>query len=490
MWYSITACLAAALAAFSVEAESPVAATSSVMGEMVDADLPATYRLPPVQLPPQAAAIPAPIFVAPVESAVVAGPVVSESPIKPEITPALTPAGSPPDDGPGSAEHAGASHDVAEIGDAAVPAEITPVEIAQREVLGVAEGGQAQLAPKTTLIEPVPGGTSPYMPTTTELTSQLLPAVQRGFGLARRGALYAARTEFVQVLRRVAQAQDAVADTSKHSRSLAAGLRALDEAEDFVPNGVQMEAELDVRTAASSHRTSVLPETPEEVSPFEAVALYHSFAQEQLKEAVANEQAGSMALYGLGTIYAQLAQRNDDDVQLTRGAMTMYSAALSACPNNHLAANELGVLVCRAGRADEAAALFEQTINFAPSAIAYHNLAMAQQRIGLVGPAAANEIESQRLAAFERSRGEVSRRVGVQWVTPEEMARASQPINRTATGGQPVTPPPAKSTWKRVVESTKSLPLPGGKRADENLGPVQGERVARPMGAPNQGQWR
>jgi len=482
MWYSITACLAAALATFSVEAESPVAAPSPAMGEMVDADLPATYRLPPVQLSQETAANPAPIFSAPLESAAAAGPVAAES----RITPALTPAGSPPDDGLGAAEHAGASHDVADNGDAAVPAEITPVEIAQREVLDVRPAMEATVeATGQAFAE-----TSPYTPTTAELTSQMLPAVQRGFGLARRGALYAARTEFVQVLRRVAQAQDAVANTGKHSRALAAGLRALDEAEDFVPNGVQMEAELDVRTAASSHRTSVLPMEPEEVSPFEAVALYHSFAQEQLKEAVAGEQAGSMALYGLGTIYAQLAQRNDDDVQLTRGAMAMYSAALAACPNNHLAANELGVLVCRAGRADEAAALFEQTINFAPSAIAYHNLAMAQQRIGLVGPAAANEAESQRLAALERSRGEVSRRAGVQWVTPDEMARALQPINRTATGGQPVAPPPAKSTWKRMVESTKSLPLPGSGRAKENLGPVQSERVAQPMGAPGQGQWR
>jgi tetratricopeptide (TPR) repeat protein len=494
MWYSITACLAATLATFSVEAESPVAAPSPAMGEMVDADLPATYRLPPVQLRSQTAANPASIFSAPLGPSAAAGPV-AES----QITPALTPAGSPPDDGLGAAEHAGACHDVVDSGDAAVPAEITPVEIAQREVLAP-ERGQEHFAPKTPHdhrrdgARPVPGGfettSSPYTPTTAELTSQMLPAVQRGFGLARRGALYAARTEFVQVLRRVAQAQDAAADTGKHSRALAAGLRALDEAEDFVPAGVQMEAELDVRTAASSHRTSVLPEEPEEVSPFEAVALYHSFAQEQLKEAVAGEQAGSMALYGLGTIYAQLAQRNDDDVQLTRGAMTMYSAALSACPNNHLAANELGVLVCRAGRADEAAALFEQTINFAPSAIAYHNLAMAQQRIGLVGPAAANELESQRLAALERSRGEVSRRAGVQWVTPDEMARASQPINRTATGGEPVAQPPAKSTWKRVVESTKSLPLPGSGRAKENLGPVQSERVAQPMGAPGQGMWR
>jgi tetratricopeptide (TPR) repeat protein len=328
-----------------------------------------------------------------------------------------------------------------------------------------------------------------------DLTPQLLPAVQRGFGLAQRGALYAARTEFVQVLRRVAQAHDAADDTNEHSRALAAGLRALDEAEDFVPQGVQLEAELDVRATASSHRTQVLPDAPEDVSPPEAVALYHAFAQEQLTKAIAGEQAGSMALHGMGTIDARLAARKDDDVQLTHRATTMYAAALAACPNNYLAANELGVLVCRSGRAEEAASLFMQAIDFAPSAVAYHNLAIAQQRSGRMSEAAANEMESQRLALQERARGDISRRVGVRWVTAEEMARVSHPVNRMTApaiqAGSPTLPPtPAKSTWRRVVDSTKSLSLPG--RAKDDLGPMPAERVARPMtiGSGNPGQWR
>jgi hypothetical protein len=278
-------------------------------------------------------------------------------------------------------------------------------------------------------------------------------------------------------------------DSSEQSRALAAGLRALDEAEDFVPDGVQLEAELDVRAVASSHRTNVLPQPPEEISPFEAVAIYHAFASEQLKAAVAGEQAASMALYGLGTIYARLAERNDDDVPLARSSMTMYSAALAACPENHLAANELGVQVCRAGWPAEAVALFEQTINFAPSAVAYHNLAMAQQRLGMHAQAAANEWESQRLAALERSRGEVSRRAGVRWVTPAEMARASQPVKHEAQDASQQQPPEAlKSPWQRVVESTKSL-RPGGPEKMPNVGPMPSQRVARPM-ATNSSQWR
>jgi tetratricopeptide (TPR) repeat protein len=441
---------------------------------MVDADVPATYRLPPVQVPVEVAAVPLPLFSAPL-----APPVTW-------VVPAVVDAREAP---------------------TLVPAKNSTEE--DREV--AIESGEALAvetpAPQQMVAEAKPQAAIPAVSTgpkvsrsntsrTVDLTSQLLPAVQRGFGLAQRGALFAARTEFVQVLRRVAQTRDAAAGGGESSRALAAGLRALDEADDFVPSGVQLEAELNVRTTASSHRTNVLPEVPEEVSPSQAVDLYHEFARYQLATAVGHEQAGSMALHGLGTIHARLAARKDEDVQHSRTAMTMYSAALDACPNNHLAANELGVLVCRSGRADEAAALFKQAIDFAPSAVAYHNLAIAQQRGGRKAEAAANELESQRLAAQERARGDVSRRAGVRWVTPEEMARASQPIHRTATPGPlpaPQSPgtPPEKSPWRRVVDSARSLPLPGGQAKDE-LGPMPVERVARPMGmdAGSQRQWR
>ncbi|MCI0331824.1 MAG: hypothetical protein L0228_01200 [Planctomycetes bacterium] len=477
MWCSIATSLAAALLAFGVDAAPPAAESSAGMGEVVDADLPATYRLPPVAA--ESTPVPAPettvndaqrLFLPPLASVDETTPVATQT----QTPSAAIPAGSPPDGGLGQASDA---TDVVHA-----PTTSAAIVRARPRAAEAADATAKKLVDIT-----------PCAATAVESTAQLLPAVQRGFGLAQRGALYAARTEFVQVLRRVAQARDVAADSAEHSRALAAGLRALDEAEDFVPHGVQLEAELDVRAVASSHRTSVLPDgETEDVSPFEAVAMYHSYAQEQLKAAVAGDQAGSMALYGLGTIYARLSERGDDDVQLTRRAMTMHAAALAACPNNHMAANELGVLVCRAGRAEEAARLFKQTINFAPSAVAYHNLAVAQQRLGMHAHAAANEVESQRLAAMERERGDVSRRAGIRWVTPAEMARAAQPnVGMPATANRPVSQPPAKSAWQRVVESTKSLPLPGG-RAKENVGPMQDPRVAGRKGAtgPKQLQWR
>ena len=288
----------------------------------------------------------------------------------------------------------------------------------------IAEQSAAALASSS---QPTTAAALAVPPNSSGLTAQLLPAVQRGYNLAQRGAFFAARTEFIQVLRRIAQAKDSAAGTDEHSRKLAAGLRAMDEADDFVPQGTQLEAEMNVRRVASSHRTPVLRDQEGDVLPQEAVALYHGFAQEQLANAAVDEQTGSMALYGLGKVYARLAERRDDDVQLTRSAMTMYCAALDACPDNNLAANELGVLLCRTGHQAEAVNNFIRAIDVQPTATAYHNLAVAQEKLGLAQQSMANEQESQRLAAMERAAGTMSKNAGVQWISPEEMARFSQP---------------------------------------------------------------
>jgi tetratricopeptide (TPR) repeat protein len=409
-WTSTRRWLAVCLAAASVSVVHPLAAESTgsdgsalpVSGENIEGDAPTPYRLPLVGL------------------------------CEPEDEARIT--GEPTT--------------------AAVPGTVTPAE-----AKAAAPVVAARIAAKPrAAFAPVP-----FPANTAGLTAQLLPAVQRGFNLAQRGAFFAARTEFIQVLRRVAQAKDAAAGTNEFSTALAAGLRAMDEADDFVPAGAQLEGELDVRGVASSHRTPVLRDegilrsempTASETSilPQDAVAKYHQFAQQQLSRAALDEQAGSMALYGLGKVYSQLAERRDDDVQCTRGAMTMYCAALDACPNNNLAANELGVLLCRSGRTQEAIESFTRAIDIAPTATAYHNLAFAQQRLGMLGQAAANEQESQRLAALERCTGALSRRAGIEWVTPDVLAGVSQPAALTpattdpAIANRPTLPP--KHKWR------------------------------------------
>ncbi len=509
-WSSITALVAAAAASFSLAGEWPLLGNGPVAGDMVDVEVPATYRLPPTAAARQDASsydgvAPAANDLAPSEVPGITPSVLMGSSdtealaVSPETNAMseLAPVEPPPEAGELSLDHAAAGGVYTDTGPAQAPVDLGLMDFAPfdelretRPTVKAFAGRDRDTAGRSAGIVPI----AAFPPTNANLTEQMLPAVQRGFAMARRKALYAAKTEFVQVLRRIAQANDAATNSTMHSAALASGLRTIDEAEDFMPGGVQLEGDIDVRMIASTHRTDVLPAGTQPISPYEAVALYHGYAQQRLEEAVAHEQAGSMALHGLGVVHSQLADREDGDVRLSRYSMTMYSAALGVCPNNHLAANELGVIVYRSGRPAEAVGLFQQAIDFAPSAIAYHNLAMAQQRLGLAGQAAANESESQRLAAKERSRGEVSQRTGVRWVTPEELKNTSPPIDRSesvVSEPQPVKQPESKSRWQRVVDSTRSL-APGGK-PNQQLGPMQPVQAARPTGG-TQGssapQWR
>jgi hypothetical protein len=200
---------------------------------------------------------------------------------------------------------------------------------------------------------------------------------------------------------------------------------ALDEADDFMPAG-GITPSVELTSIAATHQTPMLKfGKPRYTLPHEAVALYHRFAQQKLGAAVAGEQAGSMALHGLGKIHARWAEIENEPLSDTRHSMTMYRAALVAHPRNHLAANELGVLLARAGRYEQAAVALEWAANLAGTATIYRNLAIVQNNRGEKALAATALAQSERLAALERTSGEVSRRHGVQWVAPQDMARAS-----------------------------------------------------------------
>jgi len=291
---------------------------------------------------------------------------------------------------------------------------------------------------------------TPYSPTTAAITRQLLPSIQHAYGLARHGAIFAARAEFIQVLRRIAQAKDAAANTDIHSKALAAALRAIDEADDFAPQGTEVEGELSVPLIASAHRTPVLAQCPTPPRPIEAIALYHEYARHQFARSVAGEQAGSAALYGLGKMHNRLASGRDSDVRHERQALVLFLASLDVAPGNHLAANEIGVLMARSGRAWEASIMFRHAINVSPSATTYHNLAVVDRQLGYHDQASANEYYARQLAERDRAAGTASQTSGVRWVAPQEMGRTAQPLPMEATQNwanqPPRTMPPRRVT--------------------------------------------
>lgn len=180
-----------------------------------------------------------------------------------------------------------------------------------------------------------------------------------------------------------------------------------------------------------------------------------------------------MALHGMGKIYNTIAKRRDGDVQARRKAMTMFLAAISARPENHLAANELGVLLAENGHYAEAANMFQQSARLQPSSTAYHNLSWVQRKLGQELLATNNETQSSQLAEWEYATGAVSRRKGVQWVSSDELAHVGNPprepaadqpnaeqMAAAATQQGMAAGAPRKSAWQRAVDMARSLPLP------------------------------
>ena len=135
-----------------------------------------------------------------------------------------------------------------------------------------------------------------------------------------------------------------------------------------------------------------------------------------------------MALYGLGKVQNRLAYEADGELRHERKALTMFLAALDAGPGNHLAANEIGVLLSRGGQPAEAAAHFRRAIDLAPTSTNYHNLAVVERTLGYHEQAAANEQYAMQLAQRDRAAGAASRAKGVQWVAPQELSRVAQPL--------------------------------------------------------------
>lgn len=360
--------------------------------------------------------------------------------------------------------------------------EILPVPDApQSEMLDAVESiwsdnPEANVSPSARVV-PV----MPYTPTVAELSQQLLPSVRQAYGLAQRGALYAAQNEFIQILRRIAQAKDIEEATDEHSQALAAGLRALDEADDFMPPGVQLEAEMNLAVIATSHRTPIRGDRAIE-SPHEAIALYHRFAEQQLGQSVAGERAGSMALYGLGKIYLRLAHDSDDELRQQRKAMAMFHASLVAGPGNHLAANEVGVLLARGGRPAEAADMFRRAIDLAPTSSSYHNLAMVERKLGQIAQADANARYAELLASRDRAAGAISRSKGIQWVAPQEMDRvASEP---PPAGAPPLAPMAAEGQPTQGRTQSARVVLPRGPS-----GPRVGSRDEVPHDVSTAAKW-
>lgn len=228
---------------------------------------------------------------------------------------------------------------------------------------------------------PVAGAPADGMQAVTQQAEQM---IRRGYHLAERGALYSGRAEFIQALGTIAQALDLRTRSREHTQALAAGLTALEEAEDFVPSGSALAADVDVAMLIDAHRTPVCKELdPASLLTVTALQHYYTYAQEQLALAAGGEEAASMALYGLGKTYSTLAIEKTLPATVAEPkAMVFHWAALSAYAGNFLAANELAVLEARWGQYATARSLLQYSLAILPHSAVWRNLATVHRQLG------------------------------------------------------------------------------------------------------------
>jgi len=276
--------------------------------------------------------------------------------------------------------------------------------------------------------------------------------IRSAYAMANRGGYYAARQELIEVLRMISQGKDAEQGIRERTESLAQGLRALEEAEDFAPRGIQLEADLAIDVLCASHRTPIAAQLAKQIDsqkvlPHQMMNSYYRYAQLKLAAAVAGEPAGSMALHALGKLATQLGHVEPEKHRLSqRRAIAFQRAALLAHRENHLAAHELATLLADAGHFVEAEKLLRQVAIRDPNAVVLRNLSIVQEKLGLMQQATV----STNLAHQMLQRG-ASGTNNVQWISPQDFSRTGGTVPPAATAtAQPMRMPPRNMPPQRA----------------------------------------
>ena len=281
--------------------------------------------------------------------------------------------------------------------------------------------------------EGVPAASDVALPERSEqlesIARQADQEIRHGFELAGRGAYYAARAEFIAALRMVAQGLDTDRQTTIHGKSLAAGLTAMKEAEDFLPRGSMVEADLDIPALVAGHVTPVLKNADNaKTTSLSALKSYLTYAQNQFAAAADREFAGSMALRGLGKLHEELAKNQNNDIRAAEPkAVMFYQSALLVAPQNFLAANDLGVMFARAGNLNAARTILEHGAATGRQSTVLNNLSIVYRRMGRNDLAAQANRQSQIARQAEQARRTttpvLAANGSVEWVAPDAFAQ-------------------------------------------------------------------
>ena len=243
--------------------------------------------------------------------------------------------------------------------------------------------------------------------------------IEYGKSLTRRGASFAARNEFYQALRVIAEANDSVINGSDFTRALSQGMRAMKEAEDFSVGDAQSFAVVDVPSTIEAHRTKLLtPVEARQISPKNAMKRYYAYAGQQLDFAGGRNVVTAEALHCLGKLLSVVSSQRPSSLDNKRDlsqAIVFHRSSLLSNPSNSASANELGVLLAKSGELHEATNMFKQSLITHSTPQAWSNLAKTHHRLG-----------EQQLAQMAKAEIAISAQstsiatAGIQWIDNTE----------------------------------------------------------------------
>lgn len=274
--------------------------------------------------------------------------------------------------------------------------------------------------------------------------------------LADRGALFAAKREFLRALRMITRALDTSAGRQFHTQALANGLRALEEADDFSLQPTDsVESDLRLANYIKGHRTPILQhEDLSSLTPLIALQRYYEYAREQLTIAGGGNPLASKAIFAMGR--AEMIQQSESSKSLLGApkALALFHAALTIDPHNAPAANELGVLLAGRGRLPEAAILFERSVASSATPAAVENLATVYEQLG--DPRGARwRQQAQQLALQTYGTPQLSAQPVV-WLDPHKFAGA----DAEATVAWTRTTSAADAPSGNIQAAASALPTP------------------------------
>lgn len=208
--------------------------------------------------------------------------------------------------------------------------------------------------------------------------------LEYGKSLARRGAIFAAREEYLHALRLICESGDRQSGTREFTTRLARGLKALAEAEDFFRMSAEEQLRMDLSQVLQSHETRLIAmEQASSLTAIQAMQMYCEFAVEQISQAVGSSVVAGETLHAMGKLMIAASRLNQggESMHLPK-AMVMYQAAMAANPRDYRSANELGVLMAEAGQWRAARDVFARSLLIHKTSEAWLNIARVHEMLG------------------------------------------------------------------------------------------------------------